>query len=379
MLTKNLADADTELKTWATKSADAQLGAVIDQKEVNAQIAALNKEVQQLGESYAKLGVSIDQKEIAAQLTALNAEVQHLAEAYAKLGVSIDQSEVGIQVAALKAEIAKQEANAQLGLTIDTSEVSAQLLALKALVSATTDNVKLGVTGGVTLPSGSGGGGDKGLAAAVGAYLAATLFGAHGGGGIGGIPGLKGGTVLGTIAMEVAGLTITHAAITIGSVAAASIMGLAGGALKLLTTGAITVVGAGTNAMVGSSTIADTSAMAKLLESNPSLSFAQVLAQLKAAGSPLPNDAGTQAEYANAQAVVALNAYWDKATSTARAAASNFYSQWFKVADTFIPVINSFGHHELQDPDHRTSSPSLPGWTRWGRSRTLGAYGSSRT
>lgn len=206
-----------------------------------------------------------------------------------------------------------------------------------------------------------GGGGAAGKG-----FLWNLLMGAGSKGGAFGIPALTLGVGAGALAklpFEIAGLTVTHAAIEGMTLAATATMALAGLAVKAGAAAAVTLVGAGSTALVGSSTMADVKqimqaqqAIQTAIASGQSAStiknlqnqYNALLSNLRG-GMPASKTPGVTAEIGFANALSALNTYWDQATQSGRKAAVNFYSQWLQVAEGkpgkpgtgYIPLINN--------------------------------------
>ncbi len=228
------------------------------------------------------------------------------------------------EVQALKAATDKQEADVKLGLKPDWTSITSRIAELKTLVAGT----KLNATIGAEL--------SPATKAGIGATLLALLGLGSGKGSSKGLFGLGAGLPAAGTLLAFGGLGLEHLIMSAIGVIGTTIGASIGLALKGLGSAGVFAVGMGSNALVSSSAIADTSAMYKLLAANDKETFAQAI---KSIG--LPNDAGTQAEWKNAQALISLNTYWDTATSSARAAASKLYSSFLTVAHTYIPLINA--------------------------------------
>jgi hypothetical protein len=182
------------------------------------------------------------------------------------------------------------------------------------------------------------------------------------GGGIGaigtflwGAGGLAGFASFGSIA-SLAGFGFEHLMTTALGLAGSLAGALTGGAL--LAAGALSklAVGAGSDSLVMSSTIADTKtlyadyqnlASAIAVYGKNSVQAKAATQQLNADMTILGNTAGVKAEAALARQVVALNRYWDLATSGARVAAVGILSQGVMLAREYIPLVASAAQQNL--------------------------------
>lgn len=170
--------------------------------------------------------------------------------------------------------------------------------------------------------------------------------------GTGGIGGLA---AFGSI-LSLAGFGFEHLMTTALGLAGSLAGALTGGAL--LAAGALSklAVGAGSDSLVMSSTIADTKTLyadysnlanAIAVYGKNSVQAKAATQQLNADMTILGNTAGVKAGAALARSVVALNAYWDQATSSARVAAVGILSQGVMLAREYIPLVASAAQQNL--------------------------------
>ncbi|MGB6771189.1 MAG: hypothetical protein WBF51_04210 [Candidatus Dormiibacterota bacterium] len=188
--------------------------------------------------------------------------------------------------------------------------------------------------------------------ALAGAVLGKTLGSTNSGGGgllsgLGWGGGLFGFAAFGSV-LSLMGAGFEHfIATAIGLVG--SLAGAIGG-LGVLALGVFgkMAVGMGSDMLVMSSTLADTKTFEALYQQlandvavygKNSAQAATDQAALNAQMIILGNTAGVAAEMALARSLVALNTYWDQATSAARVAAVNFIAPFLSIAYTYIPLI----------------------------------------
>jgi hypothetical protein len=233
---------------------------------------------------------------------------------------------------------------------INSAEALATLATARAIagVVAASDPITFPVTADVA-PLVAGMAVAKTAAAAAGGgsgIIGRLLWGA---GGIGGLAAF--GSIL-----SLAGFGFEHLMTTALGLAGSLAGALTGGAL--LAAGALSklAVGAGSDSLVMSSTIADTKtlytdysnlASAIAVYGQNSVQAKAATQQLNADMTILGNTAGVKAEAALARSVVAMNAYWDQATSSARVAAVGILSQGVILAREYIPLVASAAQQNL--------------------------------
>lgn len=207
------------------------------------------------------------------------------------------------------------------------------------------------------------GGGSAGGGGGVPPWLAGLLWGSHGGGGGPRLPGWWGtlagvggiGAGFGSLG-SFAGFGAEHILLTGGGIVGSGVAALGGGAL--LAGGALGKVGVGmgSDAAVMSSTVADTKQLYDAYENvNKAIRVygkdseqAQVAtAELNSLFVELGNTAGMKAEEGVAHAAMALNAYWDQATSGARVQGSKILMQVVDLGKAYIPLVAKAAEENL--------------------------------
>ncbi len=196
------------------------------------------------------------------------------------------------------------------------------------------------------------GGGSAGGGGGVPPWLMPLLWGRSGGGGGGGrLGGLltAGGALAGFGSLgSFAGFGPEHLLMTAGGIVGSGVAALGGGAL--LAGGALGKIGVGqgSDLAVMKSTIADTGQLYKAYEAvtravrvygKNSEQAKVATAELNATFLELGNTAGVKAEAGVAHAAMALNEYWDKATSNARVQASKILTQVLELGRAYIPLV----------------------------------------
>ncbi len=358
-LARDLATVKTELVALAKQATELPVG--LDQKRILSDIAALRAEIDKQ-EFEAKLGVAQDVPQIARSLAALQAQVKAAA-----VSVPVGMNTKGFQTtyatvlsqlltltksahnvklganakafwteaAALQAAANKMQADVGLGANVDWTELTAKVAAMKAFVDAAdlTATIHVAIKGAGAAAALTAGGGGVGLSGTLAALLG---LGGKGIGFTGVLPAAGSLLALG-------GISVEHLVTTLASVVASAIGAVTGGAILAATSGAIIATGMGADLLVGASALSDISKMRTLLSTTPTESYAAAMKSLQ-----LPVDAGTQAEWKMAQSVVALNSYWDTATSSARTAAVNLYQKFLSVANTYIPLVGTAATKNFQ-------------------------------
>jgi hypothetical protein len=192
-------------------------------------------------------------------------------------------------------------------------------------------------------------------------WLTAFLWGHAGGGGGGGGGrfglGLTGAALGGAMGIgagfgslgSFAGFGPEHIILTAGGIVGSGVAAVGGGSLLAAGAAGKLGVGMGSDAAVMSSTIADTSSLYKGYEklARAQQTYGKTSEQAKEATkeldlllNELSNTAGVKAEAGVAKATMALNEYWDKATSGARVQASKILMQGVELAHAFVAPVN---------------------------------------
>ena len=305
-------------------------------------LGVVKQQLADFGKQLHSAKLSADVAPFESKLTLVKQQLLDFAKQLRAALLGADAAPFWADVAKLRAEV---DAMSPLDLKVDanTAAALAKIEALRgALASASVGALIAGATGG--------GGGDGGLAALLGAAAGAEGGGGGGGAGLAGWLGRfltpsigafgRVGGPLGTM-LALSGLSVEHMAVAGLDMASGAAGGLVGALIKGMAGAGVLAVGMGSNMLVGSSTMADIRQMYALMNPTagsglaPVTNYAQAMKELG-----LPQDAGTRAEWAQAQALTALNSYWDTATSSGRVAATKLYASFETAAKPFIALIN---------------------------------------
>lgn len=267
-----------------------------------------------------------DASQLLATVSMAKAQVESMDDVEGTAQINVDAGDSTEKLEALRAEIdAFGATRATAHVNVDTS----------GMLSGITPAVLSGLLAG-----GLADGGDKGGGGGMG-IMGMLLFG---GGGIAGI-GAGFGSILGLM-----GFGLEHLITTVIGLIGSAMGAIAGGGLLALGAGGTLAVGMGSDMLVGGSTIADTKTLEGLYQqlSNDVAVYGANSAQAAADQAALTaqmtifgNTAGVKTEAAFSQALVALNTYWDQATSTARVAFVDMVTPLLSIAYTYIPLIAS--------------------------------------
>src|SRR5579871_3927767 len=354
-LVAKLEAAKKALQDFSKQKAEARLGG--DTKPLVANVAAAKKILDAYDRLSANAKVGGDTKPLVGDITHAKTELLAFAREVYKAKLGADATPLFAEITKLRAELKAMSpldvnvtANTGLAMAkiaaLRSSVVDSQLGSLIASAGGGGDGGGLAALLGSAAGGGGGGGGGKGLAAALAGFFTAKT------GRFGHIKGPLG------LGLGVAGVGVDHIAMAIIGLVGSAIGAALGGGILAGSALAVTGVGMGSNALVGSSTIADTKQIYAALGAisqaqarygansqaarNAKQDYAALITSLGG------NTPGVQAEAKLAQATQALNAYWDKATSSARVAAVHLYTEFLSVARTYIPLISAQAKNGFQ-------------------------------
>ncbi len=319
-----IGEVKTALADLAKKDTTTRIDASV--KGFEAKLATVNSQLGTFAKKTTNTNLGGDAEPFERKLTLVKQQLLEFSREVRNAKLGADAAPFWAQIAKLRTELA---AMSPLDIRIDPklSATSATIQGLKGdLASALTGSIIAAAAGGDK----RGGGGGAGLAGFLSAFLTPKVgaFG-HVGGALG-------------AGLDIAGLSVTHMAVAGLDLAGSATAALGGGILKALSGGGVLAVGMGSNMLVGSSTMADIKSMYSLMNPAPGGGLAPVNNYATAMKMlHLPVDAGTKAEWGQAQALTQLNNYWDTATSTARVAATKLYASFESAAKPFISLIAS--------------------------------------
>lgn len=319
-----IGEVKTALADLAKKDTTTRIDASV--KGFEAKLATVNSQLGTFAKKATNTNLGGDAEPFERKLTLVKQQLLEFSREVRNAKLGADAAPFWAQIAKLRTELA---AMSPLDIRIDPklSATSATIQGLKGdLASALTGSIIAAAAGGDK----RGGGGGAGLAGFLSAFLTPKVgaFG-HVGGALG-------------AGLDIAGLSVTHMAVAGLDLAGSATAALGGGILKALSGGGVLAVGMGSNMLVGSSTMADIKSMYSLMNPAPGGGLAPVNNYATAMKMlHLPVDAGTKAEWGQAQALTQLNNYWDTATSTARVAATKLYASFESAAKPFISLIAS--------------------------------------
>lgn len=315
-----LSAVKSQLAKFGAHLTNTRLGADIKPAQVG--LATVKTELAAVAKTGAEVKIAANAKPFEATYATVLSQLLALTKSAHNVDLGADTGKFYVKAAELLVAANKMEADVKLGAKVDWAELVTKIAAMKALVAAAdlTTTIKVGL-GGAAVAGAAGAGG-----------LATTLLALLGlGGGKGtnfaGLP--ASGSLL-----ALGGLGLEHLITTLISVVGSAAGAIVGAGALMATSASIIAVGMGSDLAVAASTIADTKALATAITK-----YGANSAQVKLLEKQLGSTPGVTAEVGLANAGIALDAYWDQATSDARVAAVNLYQKFLTVAQTYIPKI----------------------------------------